>query len=71
LKEKKILPNWPTANRWEDTNGFPKRIQLGPHSVAWKADEVDAWVKNRKPARHGTFAGTSATQAQSAFATAE
>ena len=27
---------------------FPKRIALGPNSVGWYADEVDAWVANRQ-----------------------
>ena len=26
---------------------FPKRVQLGPHAVAWYEDEVEAWCASR------------------------
>jgi prophage regulatory protein len=26
---------------------FPKQIPLGPRSVGWLADEVDAWIAQR------------------------
>lgn len=26
---------------------FPKRVQLGPRSVAWVEDEIDDWVNER------------------------
>jgi prophage regulatory protein len=26
---------------------FPRRIQLGPNSVAWVADEIEAWIRGR------------------------
>ena len=26
---------------------FPRRIQLGPNSVAWVADEIEAWIRAR------------------------
>lgn len=27
--------------------GFPKALQLGERSVAWRSDEVEAWVESR------------------------
>ena len=34
----------PTIYHWEKIDGFPKRIRLGPNSVAWKGDEIQAWL---------------------------
>jgi prophage regulatory protein len=33
--------------RLEKRNEFPARVQLGPNSVGWYEDEVDAWVASR------------------------
>jgi prophage regulatory protein len=33
--------------RLEKRGEFPKRIQLGPNSVGWFEDEVDAWIASR------------------------
>ena len=33
--------------RLEQKGEFPKRIQLGPNSVGWYADEVAAWCESR------------------------
>ena len=37
------------VQRWrmERAGLFPKRIRLGQKRIAWVADEVDAWVKQR------------------------
>jgi predicted DNA-binding transcriptional regulator AlpA len=37
-----------TIDRWEKSNGFPKRIVLGDNFVAWDESLVDEWIKNRK-----------------------
>jgi predicted DNA-binding transcriptional regulator AlpA len=37
-----------TIYRWERAELFPKRIVLGPNSVGWYADEVDAWFEARQ-----------------------
>jgi len=37
-----------TLWRWEQENRFPRRIVLGPNSVGWYADEVDAWFEARQ-----------------------
>ena len=33
--------------RLEEQGLFPKKVYLGPKSVAWIDEEVDAWVKAR------------------------
>ncbi|WP_419832172.1 helix-turn-helix transcriptional regulator [Endozoicomonas atrinae] len=35
-------------HRAEKTGNFPKRIQVGPRSVAWKRSEIIAWVEQRR-----------------------
>lgn len=27
---------------------FPKAVQIGPRSVAWRSDEVEAWINARQ-----------------------
>jgi prophage regulatory protein len=36
-----------TLYRWEQKGLFPRRIQIGPHTVAWRADEIEAWLLAR------------------------
>jgi predicted DNA-binding transcriptional regulator AlpA len=31
----------------EATNRFPRHVLLGPQTKAWRADEVDAWIRDR------------------------
>ena len=45
-----IVRNRVTLNRWIAADHFPKPIQLGPNSVAWKASEVKAWLDRRAAA---------------------
>jgi prophage regulatory protein len=33
--------------RLERDGQFPHRVQLGPHTVAWYEDEVEAWCASR------------------------
>jgi prophage regulatory protein len=33
--------------RLERRDDFPARVQLGPNSVGWYEDEVDAWIHSR------------------------
>lgn len=35
---------------------FPKRVRLGPTRVAWVAEEVDAWIRERIEARDAAIA---------------
>lgn len=39
--------------RKEKVGEFPKRIKLGPRSVAWSETEINAWVQAIKTAREG------------------
>ena len=36
-----------TIYRWMAEGRFPKPLQLGSHAVAWKQDEIDAWIAQR------------------------
>jgi len=42
-----------TIWRWERAGIFPKRQQLGPNTVGWKIEEVQAWVESRPPVGGG------------------
>jgi predicted DNA-binding transcriptional regulator AlpA len=48
LRLKEIVNNRMTLRRWIAENGFPPGVQLGPNSVAWPADEVQAWLASRQ-----------------------
>lgn len=39
-------------HRMEKEGKFPKRVQLGPNSVAWIESEVNAWIQAKANARH-------------------
>lgn len=43
-----------TLLRWEAVGRLPRRIRMNGTSVAWLADEVDAWLRDRaaERARH-------------------
>lgn len=43
----------PHLRRLEASTEFPKRIPLGPNSIGWVEDEIDAWVEARIAARDG------------------
>ena len=36
-----------TVSRWEKSNSFPTRIQLGRNSIGWRLDQVEQWLKER------------------------
>jgi prophage regulatory protein len=36
-----------TIWRYEKAGDFPRRVQLGPNSVGWVVEEVDAWLEQR------------------------
>ena len=36
-----------TLRRWVREGNFPKPIMLGANCVAWRRDEVDAWLASR------------------------
>jgi prophage regulatory protein len=39
-----------TIWRYEKAGTFPRRRQLGPNSVGWIVEEVDAWLERRRVA---------------------
>jgi prophage regulatory protein len=42
------------STRWrlEKAGDFPKKIQLGPRAVGWRAEEIIQWCKNRCEAKN-------------------
>jgi prophage regulatory protein len=42
------------STRWrmEKTGEFPKKIQLSPRAVGWRAEEIIQWCKDRCEARN-------------------
>ena len=48
--ESGLVSNRTTLDRWIESNDFPKPYRLGPNTLAWRQDEVDAWVAERKRA---------------------
>jgi prophage regulatory protein len=42
-----IVSNRMTLWRWTASGNFPSPIRLGPNSVAWPRQAVDAWLKER------------------------
>jgi prophage regulatory protein len=41
-------PHPTTLARWEAAGKFPQRVQLGPNSVGWFEDEIEAWLEGRQ-----------------------
>lgn len=56
LKARGIVRNRMSLSRWQKNNGFPRPIQLGPNSVAWSEDEVNAWLAARMSKRDANAA---------------
>ncbi len=56
LKARGIINNRMTLRRWIAEEGFPSGVQLGPNSIAWPEDEIEAWLKSRFRARKGEAA---------------
>jgi len=53
LKARGIVGNWVTLLRWIEREGFPPGIKLGPHSRAWREDEIEAWLSSRPAGKNG------------------
>lgn len=51
LKKRGITNSRVTLSRWIEKYGFPRPYQLGPNSIGWDEDEVDAWLEQRKAVR--------------------
>lgn len=41
----------PTLERMVAAGDFPLPVQIGANSVAWRSDEVEAWMRARPRAR--------------------
>ena len=48
LKASGLFNNRVTLARWIRKQGFPRPLQLGENSLAWRADEVEAWLASRQ-----------------------
>jgi prophage regulatory protein len=44
----KVGLNYVTIWRHTREGNFPQPIQLGPNSVGWIEEEVDAWIASRR-----------------------
>jgi hypothetical protein len=39
-----------------DAQAVPRRVRLGPNRIAWREDEIEAWLAARSAARDGEAA---------------
>lgn len=53
LRERQIIDNRTTLARWIERGHFPKPVRLGPNSIAWPENEIDAWEAARAAERVG------------------
>lgn len=56
LVDRGIVNNRVTLSRWIRGQGFPKPVQLGPNTVAWREDEITNWLAEREIAQAKTAA---------------
>jgi prophage regulatory protein len=56
LKARGIIDNRVTLQRWVAELGFPPAVKLGPNTLAWREDEIEAWLGSRE--RAGVPGGT-------------
>jgi prophage regulatory protein len=52
-----IVRNRMTLWRWINAGEFPRPMKIGPNSRAWRAIDIEAWLKSRAQAT--TAAGSS------------
>ena len=50
LKERGIVTNWVTLQRWVRECDFPPGRMLGANSRAWTEQEVEDWIASRPSA---------------------
>lgn len=36
-----------TIERWQETENFPRPYKIGPSVIAWRSDELEAWIAGR------------------------
>ena len=47
LKERGIVQNWVTLQRWISGNDFPPGRKLGPNTRVWTESEIEEWITSR------------------------
>jgi predicted DNA-binding transcriptional regulator AlpA len=50
LRERRIVDNRPTLQRWIAIEGFPPGRMLGPNTRAWTEEEIAEWITSRPTA---------------------
>jgi predicted DNA-binding transcriptional regulator AlpA len=48
LRERGVVNNWTTLQRWIKQCGFPRGVKIGPNSRAWYEKDVDEWLAARE-----------------------
>lgn len=48
LKERRIVPNRTTQQRWIEKEGFPRGFLLGPGYRVWTEEEITEWIEQRR-----------------------
>lgn len=66
LVARNVVRNRTTLMRWIRDEGFPQPIRLGPNSVAWREEEIAAWLDSRRPTRPDPTRAETAARAGSA-----
>lgn len=51
LKARGLVNNRTTLARWIRLGLFPRPVQLGPNSIAWPAEEIEAFQQARAAER--------------------
>ena len=47
LKQRGIVTNHPTLQRWIAREGFPPGMMLGPNTRVWREVDIEAWLASR------------------------
>ncbi len=49
LVARRIVNNRMTLRRWmeREVDPFPQPVRLGEHTIAWRAEDVAAWLERR------------------------
>ena len=47
LKRMKLVSCYPTLQRWQEREGFPVGIMLGPNTRAWRRSWIESWLASR------------------------
>jgi hypothetical protein len=56
LKQRGIVNNHVTLQRWIEREGFPPGIMLGPNTRVWRESDIEAWLESR-PTKNFTLRG--------------